>query len=81
MRSAHASVMAAIRRTLDLPRSIFAPASQGLEASHPEHLETLFKVAGQALGECPSWIVVAVERANGRDADASAAEQEGKGSC
>jgi hypothetical protein len=81
MRSAPASVMAAMRRTLDMPRSIFAPASQGFEASHPEHLETLFKVAGQTLGECPSWMVVAIERAEGRDADASEAEQERKGSC
>jgi len=79
MRSAPASVMAAVRRTLDIPRSIFAPVSQGFEASHPEHLETLFRVAGQTLGECPSWIIVAIERAEGRDADTSEAEEERKG--
>lgn len=81
MRSAPASFMAAIRRTLDIPRSVFAPASQKFEASHPEHLETLFKVAGQTLGECPSWMVIAIERAEGRHTDASEVEEERKGSC
>jgi hypothetical protein len=71
MRNSPASVMAAMRRTLGIPRSIFAPASQGFEASHPEQLETLFRVAGQTLGKCPSWVVVAIERAEGRDAHAS----------
>ncbi|MGB3536557.1 MAG: hypothetical protein WBA42_00175 [Mesorhizobium sp.] len=81
MRSAPASVMAAVRRTLDIPRSISTPASQGFETSHPEHLETLFKVAGQTLGECPSWIVVAIERAEGRDSDVLEVEEERKRSC
>ena len=67
MRNSPASVMAAMRRTLDIPRSIFAPAGQGFEASRHEQLETLFKVAGQTLGECPSWVVAAIERAEGRD--------------
>lgn len=81
MRSAPASFMAAVRQTLAMPRSIFAPAGQRLEASRPEHLETLFRVAGQTLGECPSWMVVAIERAEGRDSDASEAAEERKRPC
>ena len=42
MRNSPASVMAAMRRTLDIPRSIFAPAGQGFEASRHEQLETIF---------------------------------------
>ena len=81
MRSAPASFIAVVRQTLAIPRSIFAPAGQRLETSHAEHLETLFKVAGQTLGECPSWMAIAIERAEGRDSDVPEVEEERKRSC
>lgn len=75
MRSSPASVMAAMRRTLDIPRSVFAPGGQGFEPSRPEQLETLFRVAGQTLGECPSWVLIAIGQAEGRDHHVSEVEE------
>jgi hypothetical protein len=63
MISTPASIVATLRRVLDIPRTVFPPAGHRTEPSRPEHLEALFKVVGQTLGECPSWVLVALEQA------------------
>jgi hypothetical protein len=75
MRSALASVLATTRRALEMPQAIFAPARHGFEPSRPEQLEALLRVAGQSLGECPSWVLIAIERAGRSDSDVSDAEE------
>ncbi|MHA6643964.1 hypothetical protein [Mesorhizobium sp. A623] len=75
MRSALASAAAAMWRTLDMPRAIFAPVRHGFEPSHPEQLEALLRVAGQSLGECLSWVLTAIERAERPDIHVSDAEE------
>jgi hypothetical protein len=75
MRSALASVLATTRRALEMPQAIFAPARHGFEPSRPEQLEALLRVAGQSLGECPSWVLTAIERAERPDIHVSDAEE------
>lgn len=68
MVSALYAILSTTRRILDAPRSVFAPAGGGFEPSRAEQMEALFRVAGQTLGECPSWVLVAVEEAEARGA-------------
>ncbi|KQZ99884.1 hypothetical protein ASD64_13795 [Mesorhizobium sp. Root157] len=74
MVSALSAILATTRRILDAPQPVFAPAGERcFEPSRAEQMEAHFRVAGQTLGECPSWVLVALEQAEGRgvyDADA-----------
>lgn len=63
-----ASIIAAVRRGLHMSRAIFFPSNQAFEPSRSEHLETIFKVAGQSLGECPTWVLIAIEQSERHDA-------------
>lgn len=81
MKGLDTSVIAAIRRTLYTPQSIFTSSRERREASHHEHLEVLYKVAGQTLGECPSWLLVAIERTAGRDVEGLDNDKDGKWPC
>jgi hypothetical protein len=69
MFSAPNSILAAMRRALAAPRPVgTVDDDNGLEPSRTEHLETIFKAAGQTLGECPSWVLIAVEQAGRENA-------------
>ncbi len=63
MFSRSVSIVSAMRRLFDTPRWVRAPAGYDAGPSRTEHLETIFRVASQTLGECPSWVVIAAERA------------------
>lgn len=56
------SIIAVVWRVLAMPRSTDNPADRAAEPSRMEHLDAVFRAAGQTLGECPSWVLIAVER-------------------
>jgi hypothetical protein len=67
--------VAALLRNLHLPRSIFVPSSRTFESSRAEHFETIYKVAGQTLGDCPEWVLRAIEQAELDDTPAPGTEE------
>ncbi|MGB3418679.1 MAG: hypothetical protein WBG88_10160 [Mesorhizobium sp.] len=61
MFSVPASIVAAMRRALSVPHS-FESAGDA-EPSGTALREMIFKAAGQSLGECPPWLLIAIEQA------------------
>ncbi len=68
MSSSPGSIVAAMQRMLGIPRWADGSADRAVEPSPMEHLETIFRAAGQTLGECPSWVLIAIEQAERSDA-------------
>lgn len=45
--------------------------------SHREHAEMIFAAAAQGAGECPTWLILAMERDEARDTNEADSEERG----
>lgn len=63
MSSPVSMLVGAARRVGMLLRPARLPRDRGGQALHVEHMETILAAAGHTLGECPSWVIVALEHA------------------
>lgn len=68
MFSAPSSLVAAMRRALSVPRSFERIEDDDAEPSGSALREMIFKAAGQTLGECPPWVLIAIEQASRENA-------------
>ncbi|MFC3206980.1 hypothetical protein [Aquamicrobium soli] len=71
MFSAPASIVAAMRRALSAPRPFERIEDDVAEPSGTALRELIFKAAGQTLGECPPWVLIAIEQARRENAHRS----------
>ena len=71
MFSAPASIVAAMRRALSVPRSFERVEDEDTEPSGTALREMIFRAAGQTLGECPPWVLIAIEQAGRENAHRS----------